>query len=174
MEDNKTFLQWVKEHKTELIVAGVTIVGTVLVIKNWDSIKGMFQTVEAGVPTIAEIKPIPKIAIPTISQDVLNNLTGVKLTATELGNHVWCSPQAINKRIVAAGLATRLPCGDYILTEAGRLIGEDTWKVTRYGHSFTNIEWDKKILEIIFSPEELLEIANKQTKAAKVLEGAVA
>ena len=48
------------------------------------------------------------------------------------------------------------------MTEAGRLVGEHTLKTTCAGHSFSNIEWDEKILEIIFRAEELLEIANKQ------------
>ena len=109
------------------------------------------------------------MVVPVISSEVLDNLTGNKLTATELGNKVWCSAQAINKKIVAAGLATKLPCGEYSLTEAGRLLGDHTWKTTWAGNSFSNIEWDEKILEIIFNAEELLEIANKQKIAREIL-----
>lgn len=83
---------------------------------------------------------VEKTVSPIISSNILENLTGNKLTATVLGNKMLCSAQAINKRIVAVGLATKLPCGEYELTEAGRLLGESTWKVTRRGHSFSNIE----------------------------------
>ena len=36
MSENNKFVSWVKAHKTELIIAGVTVVGAVLVVKNWD------------------------------------------------------------------------------------------------------------------------------------------
>ena len=51
-----------------------------------------------------------------------------------------------------------------MMTEAGKVLGKDTWKTTATGHSFSNIEWDEKILEVIFSPEELLDIATKQER----------
>ena len=38
MEGKKSLLTWVKEHKTELIILGVTAVGTILIVKNFDSI----------------------------------------------------------------------------------------------------------------------------------------
>lgn len=170
MSENNKFVSWVKAHKTELIIAGVTVVGTVLVVKKWDSIKGLFKATEVVVPDIAKIDPVAEeIVAPIISNDILENLTGNKLTARALGDKVWCSAQAINKRIVAAGLAVKLPCGEYMMTEAGRLLGQDTWKTTAAGHSFSNIEWDEKILEVIFSPEELLDIAAKQERARQIL-----
>ena len=170
MSENNKFVSWVKAHKTELIIAGVTIVGTVLVVRNWDSIKGMFKATEAVVPYIARIEPVAEeIVVPIISSGILENLTGNMLTARALGDKVWCSAQAINKRIVAAGLAVKLPCGEYMMTEAGRLFGKDTWNTTAAGHSLSNIEWDEKILEVIFSPEELLDIAAKQERARQIL-----
>ena len=175
MEGKKSLLTWVKEHKTELIIFGVTAVGTILVIKNWDSIKGVFKSSNSiSTPVVKIETAVEKVVVPMISSEVLDNLTGNKLMATELGNKVWCSAQAINKKIVTAGLATKLPCGEYSLTEAGRLLGENTWKTTWAGHSFSNIEWDEKILEIIFNPEELLEIANKQKIAHEILSGSAA
>ena len=169
MEEKKSLLTWVKEHKTELIILGVTAVGTILIVKNFDSIKGVFKPSNSISTPVGKIEPvIEKVVVPVISFEILDNLTGNKLTATELGNKVWCSAQAINKRIVAVGLATKLPCGEYSLTEAGRLLGEHTWKTTRAGYSFSNIEWDEKILEIIFNAEELLEIANNQKIAYEI------
>ena len=170
MEERKPLLTWVKEHKTELIILGVTAVGTILIIKNWDSIKGVFKSSNSISTPIVKIQPVvEKVVVPVISSEILANLTGNKLTATELGNKLWCSAQAINKRIVAAGLAVKLPGGDYSLTEAGRLLGKYTSKTTRAGYSFSNIEWDEKILEIIFNAEELLEIASKQKIAHEIL-----
>lgn len=112
---------------------------------------------------------VENIIEPVLSPEFLDNLTGTKLTARGLGNKVWCSAQEINKRIVASGLAKKLPNGEYMMTEAGRLLGTDTWKTTASGHSFSNIEWDEKILDIIFSPEELLAIANYQERAQQIL-----
>lgn len=170
MSENNKFVSWVKAHKTELIIAGVTVVGTFLVVKNWDSIKNLFKATEAVVPDTLKIESVTeKIVVPIISQDILDNLTGNHLTARALGDKVWCSAQAINKRIVAAGLAVKLPCGEYMMTEAGRMLGKDTWKTTAAGHSFSNIEWDEKILEVIFSPKELLDIAAKQERARQIL-----
>ncbi len=175
MEEKNSLLTWVKEHKTELIILGVTSIGTILVIKNWDSIKGVFKSSNSISAPVVKIAPVvEKMVAPVISSDIINNLTGNKLTATELGNKALCSAQTINKRIVAAGLATKSPYGGYSLTEAGRLLGEHTCKTTRAEYSFSNIEWDEKILEIIFSDEELLEIANKWKTIQETLSGFVA
>lgn len=170
MRENNRFISWVKEHKTELIITSVTVVGTVLVIKNRDSIMRLFKMTKSVAPGIAKIEPVvEEIVDPIISDDILNNLTGNKLTARALGDKVWCSAQVINKRIVDAGLAVKLPCGEYMMTEAGRKLGQDTWKITAVGHSFSNIEWDEKILEVIFSPEELLDIFAKQEQVKQMV-----
>lgn len=168
MKEKESRFVWIKEHKKELIALGITAVGTILVISNWDSIKGMFRS--SNSTSIVKIKTeVEKAVVPVIPKEILNNLTGNKLTATELGNKMWCSGQAINKKIVAAGLVKRLPNGGYSLTEIGRLLGEHTWKTTKAGHPFTNIEWDEKILEIIFNAEELLEIINKRNIVNEIL-----
>lgn len=170
MKEKEGFIGWVKAHKTELIIAGVTVVGTVLVVKYRDSIQSMFKFADPSMTDLVKIEPVvEEVVVPVFSSDILNNLTGNKMTARALGNKVWCSAQVINKRIVAAGLAIKLPCGEYMMTEVGRKFGVDTWKTTAAGHSFSNIEWDEKILEIIFSPEELLDIATKQERVRQLL-----
>lgn len=169
MNERHKFINWVKTHKTELAIAGITVVGTILVVKNWDSIKGAFKSAESVIPETVKIEPAAEeITAPVASRDILDNLTGNKLTARALGNKVCCSAQTINKRIVAAGLAVKLPCGEYMMTEAGHVLGKDTYKITAAGHPFSNIEWDEKILEVIFSPEELRDIAAKQKEAGMV------
>ena len=55
------------------------------------------------------------------------------------------------------------------MTEAGCLLGNNTLKTTAAGYTFSNIEWDEKILEIIFSPEELQTIAEKQARIRLLL-----
>lgn len=171
MNEMKRIRKWIKDHKVELVVAGVvTVVGTVLVIKNWDSLKKLFKESDIVIPSDVTIIPvIEKQETQTIPSAILNNLTGTKMTATQLGNKVLCSPQAINKRIVEAELAIKLPCGEYQLTEAGKLVGKAIWKVTAAGHSFSNIEWDEKILELLFSAEELFDIEKRKAYIEEVL-----
>ena len=55
------------------------------------------------------------------------------------------------------------------MTEAGRLLGEETVKTTKYDYTFSNIEWDEEILELLFSKEELLEITAKEERMQQIL-----
>lgn len=170
MNEMKKIKKWIKDHKVELVVVGVTVVGTVLVIKNLDSLKKLFKENNVVIPSDVTINPIiEKKTTQNISSVILDNLTGTQMTATQLGNKVLCSPQVINKRIVEVGLATKLPCGDYQLTEVGKLVGKDTWKVTSAGHSFSNIEWDERILELLFSAEELFDIEKRKAYIKELL-----
>jgi predicted transcriptional regulator len=187
MEEKKSFLLWVKVHKKQLIIAGVslaTIVGIILGIKNRESIIRFWNSLKKAIEKTPEIRPsvntemavavashdaTQTVASIKISSDILENLTGNKLTATSLGDKVWCSAQTINKRLVSSGLAEKLPCGEYSLTEAGKLLGEHTIKTTRAGYTFSNIEWDDSVLGIIFNPDELKEIANKQQRAMEII-----
>ena len=170
MKEN-SFSDWIKSHKKELIIAGVVsigAVGTVIVIKNWDGIAKLMKS-SRNVITKEDYTVIKDAIKTVIPSEILNNLTGNRLTPTELGNKVSCSPQAINKRIINAGLQIKSPCNGYELTETGKLLGHVTWKETAWGYPFSNIEWDEKILEILFSPEELAEIAEKQEMVRKIL-----
>lgn len=185
MEEKKSFLIWVKEHKKQLIIAGVsvaTIVGIILAIKNresiiklWTSLKRTIENKPETMPSVnTKITAVSPVATKTVTsikstRDILENLTGNRLTATSLGDKVWCSAQTINKRLVSSGLIERLPCGEYSLTEAGKLLGEYTTKTTRAGYTFSNIEWDDSVLGIIFNPNELKEIANKQRLAMEII-----
>ena len=55
------------------------------------------------------------------------------------------------------------------MTETGRLLGEETVKTTKYDYTFSNIEWDEKILELLFSQEELMEHAAKEKKIRQII-----
>lgn len=49
MSENNKFISWVKHHKTELIIAGIsvtTLIGIILGIKNKESIKKLWDTLE--------------------------------------------------------------------------------------------------------------------------------
>lgn len=140
---------WVKDHKRELVFVGIAVVGGCLLIFNCDRIRRVIESSAVSPETVQNIKPIDERRPKVFLDGIIEDLTGKKLTARELGNKVGCSAQTINKRLVEAGLAKRLPCGEYRMTETGQLLGRETSKITAAGHPFSNIEWDEKVLEII-------------------------
>ena len=165
MEAKKTLKEQKREDrkynkKKVLIVGGavIAVAGGYLGVKYWSDISGWI------IKTLPNLAVVESEAIQSavelsldkaFSENGFVKLTGEKLTATGLGLVANCSNQAINKRIVQAGLAEKLPSGVYTLTETGKLYGEYTAKARPWGATFTNIEWDKAILDIIFTREEL-------------------
>ena len=105
----------------------------------------------------------------SIPADVLKHRTGIILTATKLGGKVGVSNREINRRLVDAGLAVRLPCGEYILTEQGKLMGESGLKVTRWNYTVPLVQWDEAVLEIIFTPEELAAVTERRKHIQEIL-----
>ena len=85
MKDNK-FTAWVKAHKTELIIAGgvvLTTVGAILLVDNWESVKGLFQTeakitpsrprnVVTEVPTAPAVESEPILRIIDVREHLRN------------------------------------------------------------------------------------------------------
>lgn len=76
MEERKSLIQWVKEHKKELIIAGVSIAAIIAVIvgiKNhkaleeaWSSLRKLVEKTPEAIPTvntasIAEVTPVKDI-----------------------------------------------------------------------------------------------------------------
>lgn len=164
MEDKKPCCVWLKKHKKLIIGVALTVVvagGIILVIKNWDSVSSVLKGVKP-VRIADECNADKNVVSNVIPEGFIKNMSGEKLTAKELGDKTLCSAQEINKRIVAKGLATKLPCGEYLMTEVGKPLGDNTIKTRYYGKTFRNIEWDEKVLELIFSPEELSEIAERK------------
>ena len=161
---------WVWEHKKWVIVALVTTAGVILVVKNRDGIKELLRyhpknrlAAKSAVNTIAEECEV------SIPADVLKHRTGIMLTATKLGGKVGVSNREINRRLVDAGLAVRLPCGEYILTEQGKLLGESGLKVTRWNYTVPLVQWDEAVLEIIFTPEELAAVTERRKHIQEIL-----
>ena len=76
MKENK-FTVWVKAHKTELIIAGSAMlptVGAILLVENWESVKGLFQSetkitpshplnLATEVPTVPAVESDPILRI---------------------------------------------------------------------------------------------------------------
>lgn len=156
MKDNNV-KQFFHNHKTEIFIAVgiVSAVGlTCLGIKYIPKLKYY------GADAIdVSIKELPH-------KDIWGNPSGESLTPTKLGNVIFKSNQFINKRLVDEGLQVKLPCGEYRPTELGSKFGVSTIKVTKTGHTFSNIEWDKKVLEIICTPDEL---KNAETLRQQIL-----
>lgn len=85
MKDNK-FTAWVKAHKTELIIAGgavITTVGAILLVDNWESVKGLFQAeakitpsrplnVATEVPTVPAVESEPILRIIDVREHLRN------------------------------------------------------------------------------------------------------
>ena len=56
-----------------------------------------------------------------------------------------------------------------MVTELGKKFGKSVLKVTYSGHTFSNIEWDKRVLEVLFSPEELMKASDFRNLVVEVM-----
>ena len=54
-----------------------------------------------------EVVPVVAKQTELVDSSILENLTGNRLTARNLGNKILCSAQMINKMLVAGGFAVR-------------------------------------------------------------------
>ena len=157
---------WVKRHKVQIgvgaLVAAGSIASVAIAVKTGhmprlgDAHKSTCKGVSSVVETVKKA-PLPKVS-----------LTGVEKTATGLGNDLLLSNQQINKRLVSKGMMAKEPWG-YELTELGKLFGKETVKVTRYGHAFSNIEWDEAVIPYIFTPDELTGIDATKARITQIL-----
>ena len=161
---------WIWKHKKWVVLAVATTAGVILLVKKRTVIKDFFQSIHIEKLTAkSAVSEVAEENVPSIPCDALNHRTGNMLTATKLGGKVGVSNREINKRLVAAGLAVRLPCGDYVLTENGKLLGESGLKVTPWNYTAQLIQWDEAVLDIIFTPEELTAIADRQNRIQEIL-----
>ena len=89
MEEKKSFLDKIKEHKTEIVIAGVTVVtiaGIVLVAKNWGVLKGsLLKTGMKAKDTVIPLVP------ETIKKTVIEIPTSVK--TIDVCQHIRILPQ---------------------------------------------------------------------------------
>ena len=161
---------WAQEHKKWIIIATISAAGIFLLVKHRDAIKELPQLLSDSRCSIdPSIKSTAEKKMSSIPSNVLENRTGVMLTATKLGSQVGVSNREINKRLIDAGLIHRLPCGECSLTDDGKLLGEASLKVTPWDKTVPLIQWDESVLNIIFSPAELSEIAERQQRIRNIL-----
>lgn len=156
---------WCKEHPWKAAFIVVTIVGIpvlYVVTKDRKVVKQVLGNTDA-VQNLA-VEEITEAIPATLPSEVLDQLTGNRMTARALGNMVAESAQQINRRLIDAGLASRMPNGEIVSTTLGNPLCELTWKTTSAGHSFTNLEWDDSVLHLIFTPEELAAKAHRPTQ----------
>lgn len=160
MSKNK-IKKFFKSHKLEISIA----VGAVSAITlTYLGIKYIPKPTQTTIQNAAEsaIENVTSTCKEIPFKNFWSNLTGEALTPTKLGNEVFQSSREINKRLVNFGFQKRLPCGEYKLTELGKKFGNVTLKVTKADHAFSNIEWDKRVLDIIFSEDELKQVIEKK------------
>lgn len=164
-EENKG-VAWLKQHKVQIGIGAFVVIGSItgIAIAAKTGHAPQFKTngnaAGKGAATIIEVAekaPLPEV-----------NLTGVEKTATGLGHDLLLSNQQVNKRLVSSGMMTKEPWG-YKLTEVGKLFGKETVKVTRAGHTFSNIEWDEAVVPYIFTTEELANIDAKKSRIAQIM-----
>ena len=114
-----------------------------------------------------ELSKLPRIS-PEI-QEIIENRTGETLTAEYLGRKIGVSSREVNRRLIEKGLAKRIGDGIYP-TEAGEGLCTFIDKTTRAGYSFRGIEWDKKVAELIFTPEEISNELLRKERIKKLVE----
>ena len=154
---------WIWEHKKWVVLAVATTTGVILLVKKRTAIKDFFQSLHIEKLTAkSAVSEIAEENVPSIPCDVLSHRTGKMLTATQLGDNAGISNQKINKRLVDAGLCVRLPCGEYALTETGEQIGRIEHIVRPWNKTVPLVQWDEAVLQLIFTPEELNNIAERQ------------
>ena len=95
MREKKSFFEKVKEHKTEIIIAGVAIVsiaGIVLLTKNWDAIKG--KTVTSLLKQGAKIRVD---GVPTV-QTIVENVVEIEVVEkiVDVSKHIRTLPKGHN------------------------------------------------------------------------------
>lgn len=95
MKENK-FTAWVKTHKIELFIAGgavLTTVGAILLVDNWESVKGLFQVESEITPTIPFNVATRVSTVPAVESEPILRIIDVRKHLRNLpkGQHpsVW-------------------------------------------------------------------------------------
>lgn len=167
-KNNITKKQNVKKIILTAVGSIVTVSVSIFGFKYFKKIKPetVNQVKDFAKPIIDSTVNVAKDLIPKEKiKDALDKSSVIKLTATELGNKAFMTPQQINKKLVESGFMTKIN-GEYKLTELGKLFGKVTEKMTAAGHWFTNIEWRDGVLDLILSTEEW----NKVNKTREIFE----
>ncbi len=108
MKENK-FTAWVKAHKSKLIIAGgvvLTTVGTILLVDNWDAIKG-FMVGETKIKPSRQLNVVTEVpTVPAVESEPILRIIDVREHLRNLpqGHHpsVWKIAEAAESGIELA------------------------------------------------------------------------
>ena len=163
-EEDQKKLKKKKAFKIAAIATGVAALGVA---------SYCFYKSSKGSDGGLNIVDFPELDLPKISpeiQNLIDNKTGSTLTAERLGQKIGVSNREVNRRLIEKGLAERI--GDSLYpTEAGKELGVFIDKTTRYGYSFSGLEWDECVANLIFTPEEFEAAAKRAEEVRKIMEG---
>ena len=175
--EKRKALHWIKTHKRQLIIAGISVaiaVGIVVGIKNRSElaryIVKLKDIVDGHAEGTARAGTIHDVSekVCTVGETAWE-MTGNKLSTKELGNVLNQTSRGMNQRFIEKGLLERLPCGDLVLTEKGKLFGECTIKETPWGYSAPKFIWDESVKGLLFSEQELIDIAERQKFVSEIM-----
>lgn len=102
MEEHKGIIQWIKEHKKELIIAGVSIEALVLVvisIKNKDAIKELWESLKnTAIQTSSKVsdastKVVMEAPIESFQNGVSNIASNSETIPFEVRRHIRNLPE---------------------------------------------------------------------------------
>lgn len=156
----------VKKRRVIRIIACVTTIAATSTLVVIGVKKGFIKVPSGSVSNVLSKAEVAK-DIASASESIANGAqailaplkkTGEMLTATSIGDKMLVSAQEVNKRLIEKGLAERMPYG-VVATEAGSQFGREVVKTTRYGHTFSNFEWDSSLIDVLFSEDEFAHVA---------------
>jgi len=99
-KEKKNFMDWVKEHKKELIIAGVsiaTIISLIVGIKNrktfkeaWESLRKLVEKIPE---TISDVELIPIAEVTPVKEIVESNITTADRIPHDVARHLRNLPE---------------------------------------------------------------------------------
>ena len=178
VEETHEFREWLKRNKRKVILWGsttVVVVGGILIYKNRKSVMSMFTGAKQTLSNVDKSVFTEKVVDASIEakKKLIDDMvvSSERLTARAIGDKMLCSAQEVNKRLIRAGFADRHPYGDVIKTELGAKLGEEVVKTTRYGYTFSNIEWSESVIPLIFSEDEIDRVNQLKEPAKSIVFG---
>ena len=81
-KEKKSFISWVKEHKAELIIAGITLATIIIAIKYRKELAELWATLRKAIEKKTDV--IPEITPVTVKPVVTANVVDLKEAAVEI------------------------------------------------------------------------------------------
>lgn len=104
MKEQNKFLAWVKAHKKELIIAGVsiaTIIAIILGYKNRKQLMALWATLQGAISKAPDITPVAVEAVEKVTEEVapiVEVIEPVKLIVVD-ANNIHQIPHEVSKHI---------------------------------------------------------------------------